>query len=59
MENKKNKKINFNFSNVKSINGFNCIGPCYPPNVVYYNPSTLTAIKSEKPTCPIKKREII
>ena len=47
-----------NFSNIKSVNNYNCIGPCYPPNTIYYNPSTLTAIKSKYPSCPINKTEI-
>lgn len=49
---------NYKFSKIKSVNGYNCIGPCYPPNTIYYNPSTLIAIKSKYPTCPIKKTEI-
>jgi len=53
------KTDNNNFTLVKSNDGYNCIGPCYPPNTIYYNPSTLTFIKSSFPSCPIKKREII
>lgn len=52
------KKSEIDKSQIKSINGFNCIGPCYPPNTIYYNPYTLTPIKSEFPSCPIKKRHI-
>ena len=48
----------YNFTNTKTVNGYNCIGPCYPANTIYYNPSTLTAIKSKYPTCPIKKTEV-
>ena len=44
-----------NNKNITSLNGFPCIGPCYPANVPYYNPSTLTPIKSNLSTCPIKK----
>jgi hypothetical protein len=63
-ENDKNKiqdkpnSRNYNFSNIKTTNGYNCIGPCYPANTIYYNPSTLTAIKSKFTTCPIKKQSI-
>ena len=63
-KNKKDKKDKisndkeYNFSNIKSVNGYNCIGPCYPANTIYYNPTTLTAIKSNFPTCPVKKKEI-
>ncbi len=41
--------------NITSLNGFQCIGPCYPANVPYYNPLSLTPIKSNLSTCPIKK----
>jgi hypothetical protein len=44
---------------VKSIDGYNCIGPCYPPNTIYYNPLTLTPIKSKFPSCPIKEVDIV
>lgn len=40
----------------KSLNGYNCIGPCYPPNTIYYNPSSLIAIKSKYPTCPVNEK---
>lgn len=43
---------------IKSIKGYDCIGPCYPANTVFYNPLTLIGIKSKLPSCPIKKREI-
>ena len=67
-EEEKNKKINpnekneskeYNFKNIKSKNGYDCIGPCYPSNTIYYNPLTLTPAKSPFPSCPINKREII
>jgi len=48
-----------NNTQIKSISGYNCIGPCYPPNTIYYNPMTLTFIKSDFPSCPIKKKEIL
>ena len=58
ISNKYNDEINNNIQ-IKSINGFECIGPCYPPNVVFYNPITLIGIKSSQPTCPIKSQTII
>ena len=54
----KNTKQN-DFTQVISLNGYNCIGPCYPPNTVYYNPLTLTPIKSTFPSCPIKEIDIV
>ena len=58
--NQENKKISeTSFKQIKSVNGYNCIGPCYPANVVFYNPLNLIAIKSKLQSCPIKKREII
>lgn len=30
-----------------------CIGACYPPDVIYYNPITLHIIKNKHPSCPI------
>lgn len=60
--NKKNNKYNLNnehnLNNIKSENNYDCIGPCYPANVIYYNPTTLTPIKSIFPTCPINKKVI-
>lgn len=46
------------FTQIKSMDGYDCIGPCYPPNTVYYNPLTMTYIKADVPTCPIKTTEI-
>lgn len=43
---------------IKSVDGFNCIGPCYPPNTIYYNPLSFTPIKAIYPSCPIKKTTI-
>jgi hypothetical protein len=48
----------YKFKNIKSNNGYDCIGPCYPANTIYYNPLTLTPIKSVFPSCPINKKEI-
>ena len=57
-DNISNKEEYINFTQIKSVDGYNCIGPCYPSNTIYYNPLTLTFIKSSFPSCPIKKREI-
>ena len=46
-----------NNKNITSLNGFPCIGPCYPANVPYYNPLSLTPIKSNLTTCPIKRNK--
>lgn len=61
MNNNKTKSKNKNIKDekknkiIKSIDGYDCIGPCYPANTIYYNPISLTPIKSTFPTCPIKK----
>lgn len=52
---KSNKE--YKFKNIKTDNGYECIGPCYPANTIYYNPLTLTPIKSAFPTCPINNKE--
>lgn len=39
---------------LKSVNGINCIGPCYPANTVIYHPTELNGTISDKSTCPIK-----
>lgn len=54
-----NPNPNPNKKKIKSIEGYECIGPCYPPNTYYYNPSNLGIIKNPYPSCPIKQREII
>lgn len=63
----KNKSIsnrldNNNFSNNNifnfpiSINGHQCIGPCYPPNNLFYHPIYLTSLMElEEPICPTFK----
>ena len=62
---KKNNSIsekqdnNNNNIQIKSLNGYECIGPCYPPNVVFYNPITLTGIKASYSSCPIKIQKVI
>ena len=58
----KQKRI-INLKPVKNIefpNGTNykCIGPCYPPNMLYYNPLSLQAIKNKYSTCPIYPQKI-
>jgi len=57
IENEKNSEKTF--KQIKSVKGYDCIGPCYPANVVFYNPLNLVAIKSKLPSCPIKKKEIL
>lgn len=42
-----------------SVNGLNCIGPCYPPDTIYYNPLNLVPIRVPSlPSCPTKKYEV-
>ena len=57
---KKKYHINNNLSSnkINSVNGYECIGPCYPSNTVYYNPLNLVPIKNEFPSCPIKSTKI-
>lgn len=57
--NNDNNKKNKEFRKIKTINGNNCIGPCYPPNTIYYNPTSLVALKSKFPTCPINAKKNI
>lgn len=46
-------KLN-NHQQIKSKNNFNCIGPCYPPGIVFYNPLEMTShINNDEPMCPI------
>ena len=54
-----NANTNDNDEQVISVNGINCIGPCYPSNTLYYNPLTLTPIKVTQPSCPTKKYNAI
>lgn len=47
------KNNNINNNNNK------CIGPCYPPNVIFYNPINLQSFKNPSDSmCPIKKTKI-
>lgn len=53
-----NNQDNFNnvFNLPKSIYGHQCIGPCYPPNTLFYHPIYLKAhIDDKEPFCPIFK----
>ena len=43
---------------IKSIENYECIGPCYPANTPYYNPSNLALITNFFPSCPIKEQLI-
>lgn len=56
--NETNTNKEYKFKNIKSNSGYDCIGPCYPANTIYYNPLSLTPIKSVFPSCPINKKEI-
>lgn len=48
--NKKNK--------IKSTDGYECIGPCYPPDTFFYNPLNLGLFKNPYPSCPIREQKI-
>ena len=48
----KYKNIN-NYS--KSINENKCVGPCYPPNTIFYHPIYLTPYIKDIISCPIFK----
>ena len=61
---KKTYKIYNNFKNhndekIKSVQGYDCIGPCYSPNTYYYNPLDLSIISNSYPSCPIKPINLI
>lgn len=57
--NKNDNNDNINKTDkIFSKEGFECIGPCYPPNTFYYNPINLSLIKNPYPSCPIKERTI-
>lgn len=61
MNNIKTNTITDNSNNtnkIKSIEGYECIGPCYPPNTYFYNPSNLALISNPYPSCPIKEQLI-
>ena len=42
-----------------SVEGYECIGPCYPPNTYYYNPLDLSLISTPFASCPIKPVDVI
>lgn len=48
-----NKKNVYNFP--KSINNRDCLGPCYPPNTIYYHPIYFNPQVYDEVTCPIKR----
>lgn len=52
---KKSYSINNNSTNgkIKSIEGYDCVGPCYPANTYYYNPLDLSVISNNFASCPI------
>ncbi len=52
-----NYNDNFNIFNLpKSVKGHQCIGPCYPPNKLFYHPVYLRAIETDKNSlCPVTK----
>jgi len=52
-----NHKDNKN-EKIKSVEGFECIGPCYSPNTYYYNPLDLSLISTPFPSCPIKEKNV-
>jgi hypothetical protein len=37
----------------KTINNYDCVGPAYPPNTLFYHPQTGQPLKSNKIICPI------
>ena len=57
--NKKTFAIRNNPNKIKSVDGDECIGPCYPANTYYYNPSNLGLVFNNFPSCPIKEQIII
>lgn len=52
-----NSNFNFNIFNLpKSLKGYQCIGPCYPPNTLFYHPMYLRALETDKNSlCPVTK----
>lgn len=62
MDNLKNKNKSISKSNKSniynlpiSIDGYDCLGPCYPPNTVFYHPLYFATFKTKDYVCPIKK----
>lgn len=54
-----NTNTNTNTNKILSLENYECIGPCYPANTYYYNPSNLSLINNTFPSCPIKEQQII
>ena len=48
-----NKKNIYNLP--KSVNNLDCLGPCYPPNTIYYHPIYFTPQIFNDFTCPITR----
>ena len=48
-----NKKNIYNLP--KSIHNLDCLGPCYPPNTIYYHPIYFTPQVFNDFTCPITR----
>jgi hypothetical protein len=59
LNNKSSKLNNKKSSKIRSIEDYECIGPCYPPNTFYYNPSNLGLIINPYPSCPIKQHSVL
>ena len=57
-DNSNNSNNSNNTNKIKSIEGYECIGHCYPPNTYFYNPSNLALISNPYPSCPIKEQLI-
>ncbi len=61
-----NKKKTYTLNNnpknknkITSVEGYECIGPCYSSNSYYYNPLDLSLISTPFSSCPIKEKSII
>lgn len=59
MDVKKKYIINNSNNKIKSVEGFECVGPCYPTDTYYYNPLNLTLIRNPFPSCPIKPTNVV
>ncbi len=57
---KKNKSISTSQDFNISQRGLTCIGPCYPPNTVFYHPLYFRVLESadNEYVCPIERNEI-
>jgi hypothetical protein len=54
-----NIQSNTKKNKIKSVEGFECIGPCQSPNTYYYNPLDLSLISTPFPSCPIKEKIVV